>query len=108
MKYNFCETELSWLVHLVKYSQNSGIKNFLILVLELVSENSQKNICGPNCGLRKLHMLCPSNVLYYNYCSNLIYIDTTYAINICNWMGSSEILDKYHKCCIENKKSFTK
>ena len=76
MKYNFCGTELSWLVHLVKYSRNSGIKNFLILILELASENSQKNICG----LRKLHLLCPSNVLYYNYCSNLIYIDTTYVI----------------------------
>ena len=74
MKYNFCGTELSWLVNLVKYSQNSGIKNFLIL--ELASENSQKNICG----LRKLHLLCPSNVLYYSYCNNLIYIDTTYVI----------------------------
>ena len=28
--------------------------------------------------------------------------------HICNSMGSSEIWDKYHKCCIGNGKNFTR
>ena len=29
-------------------------------------------------------------------------------ISICNSMGSSEIWDKYHECCIGNGENFTK